>query len=72
MAKTRETPRHDETRDTKAKKPWPQMTREQFVKEAEAFFYWTGERTRSEVSWWQSLREYANVNFDKAYEEATK
>lgn len=43
------------------------MTQEQFKKEVDAFFQWSSNRERPARSWWLSLAEYAEQNFNREY-----
>ena len=71
MAKTRKIARH-EPNPKEEKNPWPELTVLEMEARTFEFFKWTASRTRSEVSWWQSLREFSNMKFNEAYDRATK
>jgi hypothetical protein len=44
------------------------MNKEEFKKEMDAFWSWTAQRDRHASSWWLSLKEYADMMFNRAYE----
>jgi len=46
------------------------MTKEEFRKifeEEPNFWFWVGPRRTSEASYWLSLKEYAEIKFNEAY-----
>ncbi len=71
MAKTRETPRHEPISLGTKVQPMP-MTQEAFRKQVEEFWLWTASRPRLSTNWWQSMREFANMKFNEAYDKEMK
>jgi hypothetical protein len=71
MAKTRQTPRFTAV-VLDAPKPMP-MTKAAFLERmSEEFDHFTAERPRLQTNWYQSLREFANMKFDEAYNKEMK
>ena len=71
MAKTRQTPRY-EPDITKVKVVAKPISKEEFENELKAFWSWTSDRTRLRTNWYQSLMEYANMNFHQCYDKEMK
>ena len=45
------------------------ITKEQFKQKVEEFFDWTAQHNRMESSWFLSLKDWAEMNFNRAFEK---
>jgi hypothetical protein len=45
------------------------MTQDEFRAQVEGFFVWAAKRDRKPSLWWLALEEYAEQEFNRAYEK---